>query len=215
MSGKTTFTINLLKKMDNIIDKTIDKVIWCHSENNAIPQNIIDGRITYHKGIPNNFNNPQNQTVLIILDDLMMEVNNARICELFTKGSHHRNLSVILITQNIFHQGVYCRDISLNAKYMVIFKNPRDQTQFRFLARQIFPENSLDLVRIYKQTTDIPYGYLLIDLAQDTHDYLRFRTNIFYEQYCTVFSPLNKSNVEYETIEGEQTYVICVKKCPE
>jgi hypothetical protein len=27
------------------------------------------------------------------------------VCDLFTKGSHHRNISVVLITQNLFHQG--------------------------------------------------------------------------------------------------------------
>jgi len=40
-----------------------------------------------------------------------------------TRGSQHRNISVILITQDLFHHGRYCRDISLNAKYMVVLKN--------------------------------------------------------------------------------------------
>ena len=42
----------------------------------------------------------------IIIDDLLRESSSGGvIVNLFSKGSHHNNLSVILITQNIFHQG--------------------------------------------------------------------------------------------------------------
>jgi len=51
-----------------------------------------------------------------ILDDLMMGAFNKNVCELFTKGSHHRNLSVTVVTQNIFHKFSHTRDISLNTK---------------------------------------------------------------------------------------------------
>ena len=43
---------------------------------------------------------------LIVIDDQMIEAGkDNRIVNLFTKGSHHRNLSVIYIVQNLFHQG--------------------------------------------------------------------------------------------------------------
>ena len=43
---------------------------------------------------------------LIVIDDQMIEAGkDNRIVNLFTKGSHHRNLSVIYIVQNLFqHQ---------------------------------------------------------------------------------------------------------------
>ena len=65
---------------------------------------------------------------------------NNRISDLFTKGSHPRNLSVIYIVQNIFHQGKEMRNISLNAHYIVLFKSPRDKQQVSMLARQINPD---------------------------------------------------------------------------
>ena len=41
---------------------------------------------------------------LIVLDDLMTQSGeDKRIGDLFSKGNHHRNLSVIYIVQNIFH----------------------------------------------------------------------------------------------------------------
>jgi hypothetical protein len=56
---------------------------------------------------------------LIILDDLMDETDQ-RVTSLFTKKSHHRNISVMYIVQNLFHRGKHHRTISLNAHYMVV-----------------------------------------------------------------------------------------------
>jgi hypothetical protein len=77
-----------------------------------------------------------------VLDDLLNEAYSREVYDLFTKGSHHRHISVILITQNVFHQGRFSRDISLNAKYLVVLKNVRDKNQFAYLAKQVYPEDS-------------------------------------------------------------------------
>jgi len=45
---------------------------------------------------------------------------------MFTKISHHRNVSVVYLTQNVFDKNKYARTISLNAHYLVLIKNPRD-----------------------------------------------------------------------------------------
>jgi len=71
----------------------------------------------------------------------MVTYYSTKVSQLFTKGSHHRNISLILITQNLFHQGPSSRDISLNIMYIAVFKNPRDKTQIVHLARQVYPEN--------------------------------------------------------------------------
>lgn len=159
------------------------------------------------QGIPEVIDNVTNKRILVILDDLM-DADSSKISELFTKGSHHRNISVVLITQNIFHKGVHSRDISLNTKYLIVFKNPRDQQQFKYLARQIHPENSRDLLKIYKEATTKPHNYLLIDLTQEVNEILRFRTNIFNNNYCTVYSKINENDLEIEKFEGEQAYAL-------
>jgi len=48
-----------------------------------------------------------------------------------------------------------------------------------FLARQVYPENSISLYNAYLNATERPYGYIGLDLSQDTNDHLRLRTNIF------------------------------------
>jgi len=141
------------------------------------------------------------------LDDLLNQVYSEAVCDLFTNGSHHRNVSVFLLTQNFFHQGTKCRDISLNAKYVVALKNVRDRNQFSFLARQVYPENSDSLYRAYLEATSKPHGYLILDFAQDTDDRVRFRTNVFPDQYPLVLytTPPSVANDETRKIKLPRT----------
>ena len=85
--------------------------------------------------------------------------------ELFTKESHHRNISPVLITQNVFHQGPSSRDISLNSKYIVVFKKPRDKTHIVHMARQIYPENIASFHKTYLEVCKDPHTYLFLDLT--------------------------------------------------
>lgn len=115
---------------------------------------------------------------LVIVDDMMRE-SNEQVVDLFTKHSHHMGLSVIFITQNIFHKGKGMRDISLNSHYIVVYKSPRDRGQFATLARQICPGKTAYVNEAFEDATKKPYGYLLLDLTQTMPDELRYRTNIF------------------------------------
>jgi len=65
------------------------------------------------------------EPVLLIVDDLMQETDQS-VAILFTKGSHHRGVNIIFLAQNLFPKNKFARTISLNAHYMVLFKNPRD-----------------------------------------------------------------------------------------
>ena len=48
-----------------------------------------------------------------------------------------------------------------------------------YLAGQVQDEDSLGLYYAYLDATQEPYGYLLLDLTQNTNDGLRFPTRIF------------------------------------
>ena len=135
-------------------------------------------KIEFREGLPQTgdyANDPRSK--LVIVDDLMRESSaGGAIVDLFTKASHHNNLSVIFITQNLFHQGKGQRDISLNAQYIVIFRNLRDRAQITHLSRQLCPEDPRFLQEAYWDATSEAYGYLLLDLKQSTLDNCRFRT---------------------------------------
>ena len=140
------------------------QILWCHRENNA-PHHLKN--VTFVKGVPD-IENPENVATLIVLDDLMNFAYSTKVSQLFTKGSHHRNISLVLITHNLFHQDPSSRDISLNTKYIVAFKNPRDKTQLVHLARQVYPGNISSFHKTYLDICKDPHSYLFLDLTQLT-----------------------------------------------
>ena len=97
---------------------------------------------------------------------------------LLTKGSHHRNLSVIYIVQNLFNQGKGNRSISLNSHYLVLFKNPRDKLQILTLAKQMYPCETAWFIKEYEEAVRRPCGYLFVYLKSTTPDRCRLRTNV-------------------------------------
>ena len=120
---------------------------------------------------------------LVILDDLMLDAFTKEVVEMFTVNSHHLNISVILILQNMFYRDKLMRDISLNATYFVLFKNPRDVSQFSFFARQICPDNWKNLEKVYKTVCNEAYTPFIIDLSQKANNILKYKTNIFNNGY--------------------------------
>jgi len=123
------------------------------------------------------------------------------VSELFTKGSHHRNISLILITQNLFHQGQSSRYITLNSKYIVVFKNHRDKTQIVHLARQVCPENIARFHKTYLEVCKEHHKYLFLDITQSINDLLRFGNKIFPGEIAEVFAPVQADDtIEVATI---------------
>lgn len=119
---------------------------------------------------------------LIILDDQMTNSKigscDGGLTKLFAQGSHHRNLTVIYIVQNLFNQSREMRNVSLNSHYLILFKNARDKTQVRTLGQQMYPTDSLFLLRAFEDATGKPHGYLVIDLHPTSEDSMRIRTDI-------------------------------------
>ena len=100
--------------------------------------------IEFVKGIPANIEDEQflNPAIrnLIVINDLMSEASNDKqICDLFSKGSHHPNLSVICLVQNLYYQGKE-RKLHHEPEQSVLgtFNKPRDQQQITVLARQMY-----------------------------------------------------------------------------
>jgi hypothetical protein len=115
--------------------------------------------------------------------------SDTKLTKLFTKGSHHRNVSIIFIVQNIFHKGKEMREISLNAHYLVLFKNPRDRSQVVHLGRQLYPTKVKFFQESYEDATSKPFTYLLLDLKSDTEEALRMRTGMFPGDVYYIYQP--------------------------
>ena len=89
-------------------------MIWCYREKTAVPnqQWAVLKKIRYNEGVPSDFDNAHGKPCHIILDDLLNDVYSIEVRDFFTKGSHHRNISVILTTQNVFHKDAILGTVS-------------------------------------------------------------------------------------------------------
>jgi hypothetical protein len=183
-SGKTYFVKMLLQHCKTKISPPPERIMWLYKRwqplYDVIKTNVYPP-VEFIQGIPldleqDSFIHPGTRN-LVILDDLMSTAaKDSRINELFTEGSHHRNLSVIAINQNMY----YNKDPTQrrNCHYLVLFNNPVDRQQVMTLARQMYPENPQYVLRHFKEATSKPYGYLLIDLKPTTPEHLRMRRDI-------------------------------------
>lgn len=165
------------------------KILWCYGVYQKFFADLQSEKVTFHEGLPRESSFSDDENMLLILDDLMCEDQN-EIAKLFIRSSHHRNISVCYVTQNLFFQSKQQRTISLNCHYLILFKNPRDITQITHLARQMYPKGkSKALVEAFKDATQKAYGYLLLDMKPQTHDDLRLRSEIFPGENQFVYVP--------------------------
>jgi len=89
-----------------MINLSPERIVWCYSQWKPAYMDllIIIPNIKFVKGIPTALEQDAysnvNKRSLIVFDDQMIDAGkDQRIVNLFTRGSHHRNLSVIYIRE--------------------------------------------------------------------------------------------------------------------
>lgn len=185
--GKTQWVLKFIDSLSEVVNPTPTRVVYSYGEWQEAYRNL-PRHVALQEGLtdlPEYSNDP----MLLVIDDQMDAVDK-NVMRLFTKGSHHRNISVIYIVQNLFDQNKEHRTISLNAHYLVVFNNPRDKSQIVNLAKQMYPGETNYVKEAFALATREPHGYLLLDLKQSTPEQLRLRSRIFpgetYEVYVRV-----------------------------
>ena len=118
------------------------------------------------------------QPTLIVFDDLINSKSLKNIAELFVVDGRHLNMSLIFLSQRLFVNDEYFRQISGNCDYFCVFKNPRKVNEVRELAKQLTP-GTLELLNIYALATKEPYSYLFINLTQECHESLKYTSHLF------------------------------------
>ena len=111
--------------------------------------------------------------------------NDKRVLDLFTKHSHHQNVTVLYLCQDMFPVGKYAKSISRNAHYIVAFKNPRDQLGVRNVLLRSFPTTWKDSLETFHLATTRPYGYLVLDLHPASSDTQRLLSHLLKEEGWT------------------------------
>lgn len=188
-SGKTTWVKNLLKYKSLLFDKEPKYVILYYTMMQSVytelkSEGLIDEMIHVSQSFPSvseisqKVHKYKEEGSLLIFDD-MVTMLTADFENIFLNLSHHENASVVFMTQNLFYKDKVYRNISLNTHYFVLMKNNRDSQQISILAKQICPGNSAYIVQSYKDATQKPYSYLLLDFRPETSPSIRLRTDIF------------------------------------
>ena len=114
----------------------------------------------------------------IIFDDMINSKNLKAVAQLYTVHGRHLSLSLAFISQRLFHNSEYFRQISQNSDYFCVFKNPRNSMEMRNLAMQISPR-TLELLDIFRYATIKPYSYLFINLTQEAIPQLKYINDLF------------------------------------
>ena len=128
------------------------------------------GGVKFHEGIPDSDVLPQ------------WFPNDKRVLDLFTKHSHHQNITVLYLCQDLFPNGKFAKTISRNAHYVVAFKNPRDQLGVRNLLLQSFPTQWQEVLDMFRKVTERPFGYMLLDLHPASKDDQRVLSHLLKDE---------------------------------
>ncbi len=177
-SGKTEFIIRFIDSRKKLFDDAPQHVYWYYGAKTKRHDDLIKRGYEMSDTLPETFANLQPKSI-IVLDDLMDETKkNVAVTALFTKLAHHNEYFVIFTSQNIFFKTPEFRNRSLNTQYMVLFKNPRDAGQIRYLSQQMYPTKKDFLPQAYADATAFPHEYLFIDLHQKTSELIRLRARI-------------------------------------
>lgn len=118
---------------------------------------------------------------IVVIDDFQGNINHD-LEEIVRVSSRHNNVTTFLLFQSLFPNVKHARQISLQAKFIHLHKNPRENAQINTFARQQSPTNYKWIVDVFHDVTSIPYSCLLIDLTQEREDHLRFRSHYLLEE---------------------------------
>lgn len=178
-SGKSEWVARLIEKREQMIDTKFTRVVYHYG---IFTKKILDfqkaGIETYH-GMPReeDYFKSDNPTTLLILDDLLTEASENFLKILFTKATHHCNISAIFITQSFFDKS--SRICRTNGHYFCFMRNPSSVLHIRNFATQVFPRKVKEFMEAYEDSTSQAFGYLFLDLHAQSPPLLKLRTRIF------------------------------------
>ena len=199
-SGKTTWIQRLLTYSTDLIEQPIGRVHWFSPHQNPSLQLLSSSLppIHHHKGLPwgrggedEEEEEEEGETEpesgdLIVIDDFAQETANSKeLTNYLTKNSHHRSISICVLTQNLFWSGSETRTQSLNMHYLVLMRQTRDHRQIRTLGRQLTQgeKEYKTFLESYNNATETqPFSYLLVSMHPRDDKRLLLRSTIFPEE---------------------------------
>jgi len=184
--GKTVFTTKLLLNNLELFVESPKSIHYCYGSWQKGYEPLKKGGVKFHEGVPDSESVPKwfPQGGVLVMDDLMDEGSNDKsVLDLLTKHSHHENITVIYLCQDLFPNGKFAKTISRNVHYVVAFKNPQDQLGVRNLFLQSFPTKWQKVLETFRKVTDErPFVIMVLDLHPASRDDQRVLSQLLKEE---------------------------------
>ena len=164
-AGKTHFILNVIK--NNLVHPFPSKLYYMYNVEQEFMKtwNTTENQsITFIKGLDFEQLNTSEPSLLVV-DDLVLSTNKT-VAEMFILGSHHKQISLFYITQNLFPNDPIFRIMSANAHYYILFHCQRHFRQVHTLARQIYVGEDLKrIINAYKRASEKPRGFIVLSFS--------------------------------------------------
>ena len=163
--GKTHFILNVIK--NKLVHPFPNKLYYMYNVEQEFMKtwNTTENQpITFIKGL--DFEQlDTSEPSLLVVDDLVLSTNK-EVAEMFILGSHHKQISLFYITQNLFPNCPIFRIMSANTHYYVLFHCQRHFRQIHTLARQIFVGDDLKrITNAYKRASQKLRGFIVLSFS--------------------------------------------------
>lgn len=202
--GKSSLVAEIVKRKNTSIYPPPQQIVYFAKTKKSVPESIVN-EVEFCMGCPTNddFENASNLPKLIIIDDMQNQSFSSNdVIEGFQR-SRHNNVSIIILSQNLFPRALRSRDISLNCSYIILLFNPRDSSSVIPLSRQIDPRNPSFMSKVFFTHVDSAFKYLVVDLNNVCHSSLRFRSSLFDPKVEVFMSEDQYQQLKKSTNNGE------------
>ena len=140
----------------------------------------------FEKQIDNHQDYLRYKRAVIVIDDGLCSENQEFVVDLFCRLGHHLSISVFLLCHTIYDSSTL-RICHRNAKALIIFACPRDQSTLRTLVYQMYPDRKKArlLFKTLEKEFEKPFSYVVFDFDPRCPIQERIKCNILCERETT------------------------------
>ncbi len=199
-SGQSSTIFRIIKEKDDLFKDPPKKIIYAYGAWQPAFEELRD-KVEFYEGLPTkediyNWTPDLNLHTLLILYDIIHQATESwDIMSLFTVHCHHRNITVFLVSQNIFCPGKCSRTVSLNCLYLWLFKNKRDRHQLKTLGSQILPGESAYFMESYDDAISEPFNYLHVNLHPHVDRMFLLQTRVLPREVTWLYTPRKSEEI--------------------
>ena len=171
VSGKTRLTGRMLGNQEKIFSPSFDKINYIykhyqqHNDTNPMDCEFTLADFEFVHGLEWNYlqkTEAKKKRILLVMDDLFDKAAQSKEFLALVVAGRLRNVHLIVLRHNLFHQTKNSKRIDLNVTQLFLFASPRNSDQIGIMGRQLGDRYST--IEAYKGATQKTNGHLMIDL---------------------------------------------------